>query len=135
MESARARGLDTNIRYLGVRNLDQIVEAINDCDLGVIPNHRNIFTAINTPTRIFEYLALGKPVVAPKAPGIQDYFGERDLIFFELGDAEDLARSIEFAYAHPEVTRETVRRGQEIYRTHTWSRERERLLVAVNGLF
>ncbi|CAN5523952.1 hypothetical protein BH20VER1_BH20VER1_10980 [soil metagenome] len=135
MESARARGLDTHIRYLGVRNLNQIVEAINDCDLGVIPNHRNIFTEINTPTRIFEYLALGKPVVAPKAPGIQDYFGESDLLFFELGDAQDLARSIEFAHAHPEVTRETVRRGQEVYRTHIWSRERERLLAAVSGLF
>jgi glycosyltransferase involved in cell wall biosynthesis len=135
MESARARGLEPKIRYLGVRDLDQIVEAINNCDLGVIPNHRNIFTELNTPTRIFEYLALGKPVVAPKASGIQDYFGERDLLFFELGDSEDLARSIQFAHDHPEETRETVRRGQEVYRRHTWSREKERLVAAISDLW
>ena len=135
MESARARGLQDSICYLGVRNLDQIVEAINGCDLGIIPNHRNIFTEINTPTRIFEYLALGKPVIAPKAPGIQDYFGERDLLFFELGDAVDLARRIEFAFAHPNDALETARRGQEIYRAHTWRREKERLLVAISDLF
>ena len=67
MESARQRGLDKNVDYLGPCNLNEIVEAIEDCDLGIIPNHRNIFTEINTPTRIFEYLALAKPVIAPKA--------------------------------------------------------------------
>ena len=134
MESARARGLDESIRYLGVRNLDGIVQAIRSCDLGIIPNHRNIFTEINTPTRIFEYLALGKPVIAPKAQGIQDYFGERDLLFFDLGDANDLARQIEFAYDHRHELAETVCRGQEIYRAHTWSREREALLLAISEL-
>ncbi|MGZ4966177.1 MAG: glycosyltransferase [Chthoniobacterales bacterium] len=134
MEDARRRGLDANIRYLGVRNLDQIVEAIRACDLGIIPNHRNIFTEINTPTRIFEYLALGKPVIAPKAQGIQDYFGERDLLFFDLGDANDLARKIEFAYANRSTLAETVQRGQEIYRAHTWTREKETLLLAISDL-
>ena len=57
-------------------NVNEIVAAIGDCDLGIIPNHRNIFTEINTPTRIFEYLALAKPVIAPKTQGIQDYFGD-----------------------------------------------------------
>jgi glycosyltransferase involved in cell wall biosynthesis len=55
MRSARQRGLDKNVDYLGPCNLRGIVEAIEGCDLGIIPNHRNIFTEINTPTRIFEY--------------------------------------------------------------------------------
>jgi glycosyltransferase involved in cell wall biosynthesis len=134
MESARQRGLDGNIDYLGVRDLKGIVEAIEECDLGIIPNHRNIFTEINTPTRIFEYLALAKPVIAPKAKGIQDYFGDNDLIFFELGNADDLARKIEFAYSHPEEVADTVKRGQEVYLSHTWSRERLGLLNSISEL-
>jgi glycosyltransferase involved in cell wall biosynthesis len=134
MESARQRGLDGNIDYLGVRDLKGIVEAIEECDLGIIPNNRNIFTEINTPTRIFEYLALAKPVIAPKAKGIQDYFGDNDLIFFELGNAEDLARKIEFAYSHPEEVADTVKRGQEVYLSHTWSRERLSLLNSISEL-
>jgi glycosyltransferase involved in cell wall biosynthesis len=134
MESARQRGLDGNVDYLGVRDLKGIVEAIEDCDLGIIPNHRNIFTEINTPTRIFEYLALAKPVIAPKAKGIQDYFGDNDLIFFELGNADDLARKIEFAYSHPEEVADTVKRGQEVYLSHTWSRERLSLLNSISEL-
>jgi glycosyltransferase involved in cell wall biosynthesis len=134
MESVRHRGLDRNVDYLGMCNLKEIVKAIEDCDLGIIPNHRNIFTEINTPTRIFEYLALAKPVIAPKAKGIQDYFGDNDLIFFELGDADDLARKIEFAFSHPTEVAETVKRGQEIYRSHTWSRERLSLLSSISEL-
>ena len=134
MESARQRGLDTNVDYLGARNLKEIVEAIEDCDLGIIPNHRNLFTEINTPTRIFEYLALAKPVIAPKTRGIQDYFGDNDLIFFEVGDADDLAQKIEFAFSHPAEVAETVKRGQEVYLSHTWSRERLTLLNSIREL-
>jgi glycosyltransferase involved in cell wall biosynthesis len=134
MQWAHQRGLDGNVDYLGLRDLKGIVEAIEECDLGIIPNHRNIFTEINTPTRIFEYLALAKPVIAPRAKGIQDYFGDNDLIFFELGNGDDLARKIEFAYSHPEEVADTVKRGQEVYLSHTWSRERLSLLNSVSEL-
>ena len=135
MKSAQQRGLDRNVDYLGPCNVNEIVEAIGNCDLGIIPNHRNIFTEINTPTRIFEYLALAKPVIAPKTRGIQDYFGDNDLIFFDLGDANDLARKIEFAYSHPVDVAETVKRGQAVYLSHTWSRERLTLLNSIGELF
>src|SRR5262249_44491029 len=37
MESARQRGLDRNVDYLGICSINQIVEAIKECDLGIIP--------------------------------------------------------------------------------------------------
>ena len=123
MASADKHGLQGAVNYLGVKKQEQIAEIIDRCDLGIIPNHRNIFTEMNTPTRIFEYLSRGKPVIAPRAQGIQDYFGDQDLIYFELGNADDLARKIEYSYFHPAEVRETVERGQRIYLTHRWSRE------------
>jgi glycosyltransferase involved in cell wall biosynthesis len=134
MASAKRRGLQESVDYLGARDVRQVVEAIESCDLGVIPNHRNVFTEINTPTRIFEYLALGKPVIAPRAAGIQDYFADRDLIFFTLGDAGDLARKIEFAFFHPVEVEQIVKRGQEIYLAHRWSQERLGLLNTIGEL-
>jgi glycosyltransferase involved in cell wall biosynthesis len=134
MDSVRKRGLQENVEYLGVKNRRQVVEAINGCDLGIIPNHRNTFTEINTPTRIFEYLALGKPVIAPRTRGIQDYFGDRELIFFEVGDANDLARKIEFAFSNPGAVEQIVERGQQIYLAHNWSREKSNLLNRIGEL-
>jgi glycosyltransferase involved in cell wall biosynthesis len=134
MDTANSRGLRGAVRYLGPKCLEDLVHEIEDCDVGVIPNHRNSFTQINTPTRIFEYLALGKPVIAPRTQGVQDYFTDDSMIFFEAGDAEDMAKSIEYAFYHPAQVTETVRRGQAVYRTHLWQKERARLIGVVAGL-
>ena len=134
MESVRARGLDEAIRFFGPKRLEEIVEAIAACDVGVIPNQRSVFTELNMPTRIFEYLALGKPAIAPRAAGILDYFGEDSLIFFELGDVDDLARRIQSTLADPCNASAVVRRGQDVYRAHAWRQERQTLVAAVEGL-
>jgi len=134
MEWAGKRGLDRNIDYLGLCNRQQVIEAIRQCDLGIVPNHRNIFTEINTPTRIFEYLALGKPVVAPDAGGIRDYFDRDDLIFFQLGDVSDLVEKIKFAHSNRENLPDLVRRGQKVYLAHTWTKERSAFLDSVANL-
>jgi glycosyltransferase involved in cell wall biosynthesis len=126
LNSVRGSGLEASVRYFGPKTLEQIVEAINGCDVGIIPNRRSIFTEINTPTRIFEYLSRGKPVIAPAVPGILDYFSDGQLVFFELGDAKDLARKLEYVCLHPGEVEKTVRSGQAVYRNCRWSTERKK---------
>jgi glycosyltransferase involved in cell wall biosynthesis len=134
MHSVTNSDLRDSVHYLGPKDLEHIVEAIDECDVGIIPNRRSIFTEINTPTRIFEYLSRGKPVIAPDAPGIRDYFGDQQLIFFELGDANDLARKIEYAFLHPQEVGEIVRLGREVYINHRWSNERAGFVRVVGEL-
>jgi glycosyltransferase involved in cell wall biosynthesis len=135
MEAGRQKGVQDAIHYLGPKRLEDLVAEIEACDIGVIPNQRNAFTEINTPTRIFEYLALGKPVIAPNTTGIRDYFGKDSLLFFEAGNSESLADRIEFAFGHPAETTEMVKQGQKVYREHSWPNERSRLVGFVSGLF
>jgi len=131
LESITDPNLKKAVCYLGAKPLDAIVEAIGECDVGVIPNRRSIFTELNTPTRIFEYLSQGKPVISPEAAGILDYFGPEDLIYFELGNCEALAEKMRFVYQNPERVQEIVRRGQQVLREHTWSSERNLFLNTV----
>ncbi len=128
LQGLSAKGLEEAVQYLGPRTLEELAQAIAQCDVGVIPNKRSIFTEINTPTRIFEYLALGKPVVAPCASGIEAYFDKDSLVLFELGNAEDLAMKLCWVATHPREALEITRRGQAIYQQHVWSREKEKLL-------
>jgi glycosyltransferase involved in cell wall biosynthesis len=134
METVRAKGLQNTVQFLGSRRLEDLVTEIEGCDVGVIPNQRNLFTDINTPTRIFEYLAVGKSVIAPSTLGIQDYFNNESLIFFEAGNAEDLADKMVFAYSQHEKLADIARAGQEIYKMHTWEQERTTLLDRVSGI-
>jgi len=134
METARKKGMHEAIRYLGPKRLEDLALEIEDCDVGVVPNHRNAFTEINTPTRIFEYLALGKPVIAPRTRGIQDYFNEESLLFFEPGNSSELAQQIDYVFSHSEEVVNIVRRGQQIYLEHSWEQERQTLLNLVSEL-
>jgi glycosyltransferase involved in cell wall biosynthesis len=134
MEMARSKQVSEAVRYLGPKLPDDLASEIDHCDVGIIPNPRNAFTQINTPTRIFEYLALGKPVIAPRTPGIEDYFSPDSLIFFEPGDSENLAKRIEYVFCHPVETLEAVKRGQQVYLAHAWSEERRDLVSSISRL-
>jgi len=131
METAKAKGLQDSIHYLGPRKLEDLAHEIESCDLGVIPNQRNPFTDINTPTRIFEYLAIGKPVIAPNTMGIRDYFDDQSLIYFEPGDAASLAKQMVYGYSNRAELGQIACKGQEIYLAHTWEQERKTLLGGV----
>ena len=134
MEKVHNLGLGGHVRYLGPKSLEQLVHEIESCDVGIIPNHRNTFTEINTPTRIFEYLALGKPVIAPRTLGIQDYFSPDALLFFESGNSEELAEKIEYAAFHAAEATAIAERGQQVYLAHSWQEEKEMLVSLVAGL-
>jgi len=134
MDVVREKGLEDRVHYLGFRSLEALAREIETCDVGIIPNHRNAFTEINTPTRIFEYLALGKPVIAPRTLGVEDYFTPDSLIFFEPGNAEELARKLEQVAFHYDDAIESAERGQQVYLKHAWSQERRMLVGLVNGL-
>lgn len=134
METVQARGMQDIVHYCGPRRVEDLVSEIEACDVGVIPNRRNAFTDINTPARIFDYLIIGKPAIAPSTPGIKDYFPDDSLVFFESGNAMDLAKQMEYAYSHRDEVFEIARKGQEIYLKHTWEHERETLLDGVNKI-
>jgi len=134
MEAVKNKGLQDIVHYFGPRRLEDLVGEIDGCDVGVIPNQRNPFTDINTPTRIFEYLAVGKPVIAPSTLGIQDYFNKESLVFFEPGDAADLAKQMQYTYLHRNDLMEIAHQGQQIYLAHTWEQERRTLLGGVSKI-
>jgi glycosyltransferase involved in cell wall biosynthesis len=134
MEDARTRGLGENVLYLGGRMQQELVPEIEACDVGIIPNPRNAFTEINTPTRIFEYLALGRPVICPRTSGIQDYFTEDSLMYFDPGNVDDLAKKIEYVATHRDEAVDIAKRGQQVYLAHTWAQERQTLVNLVSDL-
>jgi glycosyltransferase involved in cell wall biosynthesis len=126
--------LDDRIRYFGEQPQDIIAKAVAHCDLGVVPNLRTVFTEINLPTRIFEYLALGKPVIVPDTQGIRDYFDADSMLFFKGGDVESLAAQIQWVFDHPDKTQAVIRQGQKVYSRHFWKEEERRFLGLIAGL-
>jgi glycosyltransferase involved in cell wall biosynthesis len=127
-------GLQSCVRYHGYQPQHEIARSICSIDLGIIPNRRNPFTELNMPTRIFEYLAMGKPVVVPDTRGIRDYFGVESALFFEPNDSQSLSNTILDAYLRREKLDSVLARGRSVYDAHRWETQRPELLNQVSLL-
>jgi glycosyltransferase involved in cell wall biosynthesis len=126
--------MQATVHFHGYKKQTEIADAIAGIDLGLIPNRLNDFTNINFPTRIFEYLAMNKPVLVPRTRGVTDYFAESEILYFQPGDIDDLARKIDWACTHPSELKSMMERGREVYRRNSWPVQERRLIGVVDGL-
>ena len=133
-ELVRELQLEGVVHAHGFKPLDEIARDISQIDLGLIPNRLSSFTQINFPTRIFEYLAMHKPVMVPGTKGIRDYFNDDEILFFEAGSIENLAAKIEWAYLHPVELVQRLHRGRAIYEQHNWNAQEKRFIHLVANL-
>jgi glycosyltransferase involved in cell wall biosynthesis len=131
---AKAKGVEQSIRFHGFKSLGEIAADISKVDLGLVPNRLSVFTQINFPTRIFEYLAMNKPVIVPSTRGIRDYFNTDEILFFEPNNATDLAAKILWAYQNPSELHNLVENGRRVYEKNCWEMEREKFIGMVNVL-
>jgi glycosyltransferase involved in cell wall biosynthesis len=136
LETAARLGVQDIVHYHGAKPQTEIAQAIRRCHLGVVPNRRSVFTEINFPTRVFEYLAMHRPVIAPSTQGIRDYFGPAQLLMFEPDGVEDLAQKIFWVWTNPAEAQKLVEAGTQVYRENLWAKEKARfldLLAATTG--
>lgn len=128
LDIKQALQLDDVVFFHGYTLIEDIAEALKGIDLGVIPNKRSPFTEINLPTRIFECLRMGKPVIAPDTRGIRDYFGSDDLFFFNPDEENSLADTILRAYESPALRDKMVENGLKVCEPHWWETEKQVLI-------
>lgn len=127
-------GLENIVRYHGQVSLETIAAAIPSIDVGLVPNKRSVFTEINFPTRIFEYLAEGKSVVAPRTKGIGDYFDESEIEYFEPGSAKDLSDVILRIHSDRQRASGVLERGRMVYERWAWPAEKAKFVELVRTL-
>lgn len=134
LEYLKAAEMGDSVSYGGNVSLQQIAEEISQVDLGLIPNNMSAFTNLNFPTRIFEYLSLGKPVVISNTRGVRDYFEDNSIFYFEAGNVASMAEAIQKVYQDKKRRQSTLDNGMAIYEKHCWQRQKEVLLKVVYQL-
>ena len=60
------------------------------------------------------------PAVVARLETLASHFGEVEVTFFEPGDADDLARAIEWVASHPQDARGKADRARERAGDYSW---------------
>ncbi len=123
VEQATTLQLGERVTFHGRIPIDDVPAAIGRADIGLAPTRRDAFTDVSLSTKVFEYAAMGKPVVASRLATVEHYFPPDTLATYRPGDAMDLARAILGLVDRPEEREArraaTERRTDEL----SWSRQ------------
>jgi glycosyltransferase involved in cell wall biosynthesis len=125
---ARELRVSENVRYLGFLPFEQMVEEILTADACLVPVQKNPYSNLVQTNKMYEYIALGKAVIASRLDAVLSYFPEDCLFYFEPGNAEEMAERIFYVFAHPEEAWARLKKTQEIYETYRWEREKKKYL-------
>jgi glycosyltransferase involved in cell wall biosynthesis len=72
----------------------EVLRAILGASVGVIPNRPTKLNRYALSSKLFEYVALGIPVVAASLPTLRAYFSDDEVLFFEPGSSASLAEAL-----------------------------------------
>jgi glycosyltransferase involved in cell wall biosynthesis len=128
---ARNLGVWDRIEWTGALPHVEAVRRLAGCDVlasphVTMPNQR----FFGSPTKLFEYMAIGRPIVASRLEQIGEVL--EDGVTARLvppGDARELANAIEQILSSPDRGEALARAGQREAEQHTWERRARTILA------
>lgn len=123
--------LEDRVRFLGFRPLDEMPAVIASAQLGIVPQRRSDFTSLNFPTKAFEYVALGVPVLMAWTPALDELFGHIDGQFFHCDQPAALAALIRGLYRDGEAAQRLVQQQQAVCADFAWPVESQRYVAVM----
>jgi glycosyltransferase involved in cell wall biosynthesis len=127
-------GLEGGVTFHGRIPIQEVPGAIARADVGLAPTRRDAFTDFSLSTKLFEYAAMGKPVIASRLPVVERYFGTGTIATYEAGDPRDLTRALLTLLGEPLEREERLRRTQARLAELGLDREIERYVALLERL-
>lgn len=126
--------LEDRVFLKGTLPLDEIAVAMTNADLGVVPKRNDPFGGDAFSTKIFEFMALGVPVVAAATRIDQYYFNDSVIRFFEPDNVNDLAITIREMVRNPELRERLASNAMTFVSEYTWDKKEKEYLSLVDQL-
>ncbi len=114
--------------------LERVPVAIAAADIGIAPTRRDAFTDISLSTKVFEYGALARPVVASRLPTVERYFPGGEVTTYEPGDPAALAAAVAALADDAEAREAKVAAMTSRVRELSWEHEALRYVALVEQL-
>jgi len=127
-------GVGEAVTFHGRIPIEDVPLAIARADIGIAPTRRDPFTDVSLSTKVFEYAAMGKPVVASHLPMVERTFPKGTVRTYEPGDPLSLAAAIEAIVDDPLAREAAVERTAGIVAGAAWEREAEGYVALVESL-
>jgi len=128
----QALGVANRVLFHGFVTPRRLVEFVQaHADILVIPTRSGGRMSYVAHTKVYEYLALGKPIVAARLPSVEEVLADgRNAVLVEPDDAKMLARGIQRVIDDPELARGVSNQASVDARQYSWQ-NRAQLLISI----
>jgi glycosyltransferase involved in cell wall biosynthesis len=118
------------VDYRGVESREGVRRVLMEASAGLVVFHPFEFHVVAQPTKIFEYMSAGLPVIAANFPRMRELIEQNGCgICVPPRDTAAIAAAIEWIFDHPEEAEEMGRRGRRLTLTaFNWKNEEAALL-------
>jgi glycosyltransferase involved in cell wall biosynthesis len=128
-------GLNGNVSFKDLVPIEQIARLMADTDLAVVPKRASsAFGTEAASTKVFEFLALGVPVIVSRTKIDSFYFNDSTVKFFESENVDDLAQCmLQLAQDQP-LRSQLAKNGIEYAQQNSWDVKQQDYLRLVDSM-
>jgi len=122
-EVARRSGTSSRVHFYGFVRPVEIPPLLRKADLLVVPSKNAGRMPYVAHTKIYEYMAYGKPIVATDLPAVREVLVDHhNAILVSPDNAKALAEGIQQVLSDPGLAKKIAQNAYETARSHTWER-------------
>jgi glycosyltransferase involved in cell wall biosynthesis len=133
-ELVRDVGVDQFVTFHGRVPLDDVPDRLASVDIGLAPTRRDPYTEMSLSTKLFEVLAMGKPVVATRLMTVERYVSDSAAAFYEAGDPESAATAIRMVVENSAWRDAAMTAGRSLLEVHGWPSQADAYLRLVDTM-
>jgi glycosyltransferase involved in cell wall biosynthesis len=137
---SRLRGLSRDFEieemvvFKGAVPVNAVPELLADCDAAIASYADDENGNLVFPTKVFEALEVGLPVICTKVRTVQDYLDDDALFYFSPGDLDSLITQIRKVHQNPDLAKEKTINGQKFLLNDNWENEKLKLIQLVRTM-
>lgn len=120
--------LQQHVEFNKMVQIDELAKILSNMDIGLVPKRDGVFIGEAISTKMFDFAAVGLPIISSKTAGDSLYFDDTMVQFFEPENIDELADCIIKLYYDYELRKKYSENATKLIHKMNWNIAQKELI-------
>jgi len=131
----KSLGLENHVFFHKGVPWNELGDKLSTMDVGIVANRVNVATELMLPSKLIDFAVLGIPAIVPRLRGIQYYFSEEMVSYFEPENVDSMVATTVALYRDKPRREQQVKNARQFLTSNPWDDRRSGLRALYGELF
>jgi glycosyltransferase involved in cell wall biosynthesis len=124
---AEELGIADKVEFKGLVSREKVLNFVKDFDIALQPD----VTSYASPLKMFEYMAVGALIIAPRTPNIEEILSDNTALFFEKGNQQAFKETLTEAITHytKHIAKRSAVKQSVVDKRFVWQENAKRVII------